>query len=388
MKRTRLLLVALAGSLVALGGAGAPGVAGASGGSGFVYTMSNAASGNSVIAYARASDGTLAPNGVYATGGSGTGQPRLGSQGSVVLTADRRRLLVANPGSGDVFAVGANGTLTLTDREPSNGDRRESIAIRGSLVYVLNTGSPNNISGYTLDHSGNLTPLRGSIRALSREGAAGGYLAAFPSGGSAPPGERKVDARAVDPEGEPALASLVVAPDGVTIPFDDPAVSEALRAALAAPWPDVLSTLVVGESRFAGAITAVRDGDRVRLELDPFARIFPAELVEVGAGLFGHTPAPAARSSRATAAQSHGLGIPSRPRPWSASSVDRGSIRSSRRSRRSRSKRPTAPVLRPSRSARSRAGRSRSCPGTERTMSCRRRRSRIARTSGRCARSV
>jgi len=133
-------------------------------------------------------------------------------------------------------------------------------------------------------------PSEGALAVASV--ASGGYLAAFPSGGSAPPGERKVDARAIDPEGEPALASLVVAPDGVTIPFDDAAVSEALRAALAAPWPDVLSTLVVEESRFAGAITAVRDGDRVRLELDPFARIFPAELVEVGAGLFGHTPAP------------------------------------------------------------------------------------------------
>lgn len=40
----------------------APAGARASGGSGFVYTMSNAASGNSVIAYTRASDRTLAPN--------------------------------------------------------------------------------------------------------------------------------------------------------------------------------------------------------------------------------------------------------------------------------------------------------------------------------------
>ena len=87
------------------------------------------------------------------------------------------------------------------------------------------------------------------------------------------------------------------------------AVSEALRAALAAPWPDVLSTLLVEESRFAGAITAVRAGDRVRLELDPFARIFPAQLVEVGAGLFGHTPAPTG-----LVIQRYGGGEP--PWPW------------------------------------------------------------------------
>ena len=160
-KRKDLLRTGLALGLLALGVAGASGAAGASTSAGFVYTMSNAGSGNSVIAYARAADGTLAPNGAYPTGGRGTGVPRLDSQGSVVLNADRLRLLVANPGSDDVsvFAVGANGTLTLTDREPSNGDRPERIAIRGSLVYVLNTGSPNNISGYTLDQSGNLTPL-------------------------------------------------------------------------------------------------------------------------------------------------------------------------------------------------------------------------------------
>ena len=48
----------------------------------------------------------------------------------------------------------------------------------------------------------------------------------------------------------------------------------------------------VASSKFAGALTAVRDGDRGRLASDPFARIFPAELVEVGPGLLGRTPAP------------------------------------------------------------------------------------------------
>jgi len=120
----------------------------------------------------------------------------------------------------------------------------------------------------------------------------GGYLAAFSADATPPAGERKLDARAVDPEGPAALVSLVLAPDGVTIPFDDPAVSGALRAALAAPWPAVLSTLLVEESRFAGALTAVRNGDRSRLESDPFARLFPARIVELGPGLLGRTPPP------------------------------------------------------------------------------------------------
>ena len=122
--------------------------------------------------------------------------------------------------------------------------------------------------------------------------SSGGYLAAFASTGAAPPGERKVDAGAVDPEGAPALVSLVLPPDGITIAFDDAAVSGALRADLTEPWPDVLSTLVVGSSRFASSLTGVRDGDRARLASDPFARIFPAELVEVGPGLLGRTPQP------------------------------------------------------------------------------------------------
>ncbi|MCA1582203.1 MAG: lactonase family protein [Acidobacteria bacterium] len=135
--------------------------------------MTNAATANAIIAYARAADGTLTPNGTYPTGGKGTGMPRLGSQGSVVLTEDHRWLLVTNPGSDDlsVFAVRSDGTLQLTDREPSNGDRPESVTVHDGLVFVLNTGTPNNISGFTLDRRGRLTPLPGTRRSLSQEGA-------------------------------------------------------------------------------------------------------------------------------------------------------------------------------------------------------------------------
>ncbi len=163
--------------------------------SGLVYTMSNAAGSNKVLAFRRAANGTLTPNGVYPTGGAGTGEPRLGSQGSVILTPDDRWLLVANPGSDDVsvFAVASNGSLRLTDREPSLGDLPESITIRGNLVYVLNTGAPNNISGYTLDSSGDLTRLRGSVRRLSQPGALPAEVQFSPDGGTLVVTERNTD---------------------------------------------------------------------------------------------------------------------------------------------------------------------------------------------------
>ena len=58
-------------------------------GRGAVFTLTNASSGNAVVAYRRAANGTLQFAGWYATGGLGTGAG-LGSQGAVVVTDDRR----------------------------------------------------------------------------------------------------------------------------------------------------------------------------------------------------------------------------------------------------------------------------------------------------------
>jgi 6-phosphogluconolactonase len=64
---------------------------------------------NGLLAFERAADGTLTQFGAYDTGGAGEGVAHLTSQGSVVLSGDRRHLLVANAGSGDVsvFALSA-----------------------------------------------------------------------------------------------------------------------------------------------------------------------------------------------------------------------------------------------------------------------------------------
>src|SRR5271156_3819189 len=61
---------------------------------GAVYVLSNQSSGNSVLVYGRASDGTLTFSGSFPTGGigAGTGADPLSSQGAVVLGSGRRLL--------------------------------------------------------------------------------------------------------------------------------------------------------------------------------------------------------------------------------------------------------------------------------------------------------
>ncbi len=72
----RLLIAALF-LIPILTGFASPAAA-AGGNPGVVYTQSNAASGNQVLAYTRAADGALSFQGAYGTGGLGSGAgPRL-----------------------------------------------------------------------------------------------------------------------------------------------------------------------------------------------------------------------------------------------------------------------------------------------------------------------
>jgi hypothetical protein len=106
---------------------------------------------------------------------------------------------------------------------------------------------------------------------------------------------RRLDARVIDSTGAPALVSLVLPPDGVRLLFDDPAVQEARRRVLGGPPFDAVSTLLRDASHFEGSVTIARgphDEARLRWD-DPFARIFPARLLRVEAGVFGRVQPPA-----------------------------------------------------------------------------------------------
>ncbi len=136
-----------------------------------IYVQTNDAERNEVIAFDRSDDGRLQQLGRYETGGRGTGTPHLASQSSLALSDDGAWLLVTNAGSDELslFAVEADG-LRLAKSVPSGGSAPTSVAVRGDLVYALNNGGASNISGFRLDDRG-LTPVEGSARALSAEGA-------------------------------------------------------------------------------------------------------------------------------------------------------------------------------------------------------------------------
>lgn len=149
---------------------------------GAVYTMSNAAAANEVLMYDRAPDGGLSFAGAVPTGGTGSGSG-LDNQGAVTLSDDQRWLFVVNAGSNDVsaFRVRSDG-LRLTDREPSGGTQPVSVTSHKRLVYVLNAGVPNSISGFALDNRGRLTPLVGSTRQLSGPAAGPVQVSFSPDG--------------------------------------------------------------------------------------------------------------------------------------------------------------------------------------------------------------
>lgn len=145
--------------------------------SAIVYTASNEAGGNHVIAFDTDQHGNLVEIGRFDTRGLGTGAP-LGNQSAMATDASDRWLFVTNSGSGTLtsFRLRERG-LEFVNSVGTHGIRPISVAVFGTMVYVLNEGDgvhPNpvlrydNISGFRFTAGGILEPIPNSIRIIDK----------------------------------------------------------------------------------------------------------------------------------------------------------------------------------------------------------------------------
>jgi len=182
---------------------------------GAVFVMTNAVDKNEVIAYRRASNGTLQEAGRFATGGRGSGgnNDPLESQGSLKLSQDHSLLFAVNAGSGTVSVFSVHGSqLSLADKVISGGSEPNAVAQNGNLVYVSNVGGSSSVVGFTLDH-GKLKQIPNSTRFLSTNNSGAGGLAFSPDGRFLVVVERLTnDIDVFSVQGDGTLSPIVVNP--------------------------------------------------------------------------------------------------------------------------------------------------------------------------------
>lgn len=135
-----------------------------------VYILSNQVSGNSVLVFDRSNNGKLTYSESVPTGGTGTGGG-LGNQGGLIMAGDDNDediLIAVNAGSNSISSFKIKGgKLKLRSTVQSGGMRPVSLAQYGNLVYVVNAGGINNISGFRLRPNGDLHPIPNSSRPLT-----------------------------------------------------------------------------------------------------------------------------------------------------------------------------------------------------------------------------
>jgi 6-phosphogluconolactonase (cycloisomerase 2 family) len=182
---------------------------------GAVFVMTNAVGKNEVIAYRRATDGTLQETSRFATGGRGSGgnNDPLEAQGSLTLSQDHSLLFAVNAGSGSISVFSVHGArLSLLDKVISGGSEPNAVAQHGNLVYVSNVGGSSSVVGFTLDH-GKLKQIPNSTRFLSTNNSGAGGLAFSPDGRFLVVIERLTnDIDVFSVQGDSTLSPIVVNP--------------------------------------------------------------------------------------------------------------------------------------------------------------------------------
>jgi 6-phosphogluconolactonase (cycloisomerase 2 family) len=121
---------------------------------GAVFVQTDSTSGNAIVAYDRAANGTLTEAGTYPTGGlggqlAGSVVDHFASQGSLTYDPEAHLLYALNAGSNTitVFQVWGD-TLQRIQVISSGGTFPSSITTSGNLVYVANALNGGSIQGY------------------------------------------------------------------------------------------------------------------------------------------------------------------------------------------------------------------------------------------------
>jgi len=142
---------------------------------GAVFVMTNQTT-NSVMAFARnRGSGRLLLTDILTTGGAGNPvaippdppTDALASQGSLVRDDDNEYLYAVNAGSNEISVLEIGRTrLSFVQKISSGGTRPISLALHEDILYVLNEGGTPNITGFSVDDDGMLTPIPSSTQPL------------------------------------------------------------------------------------------------------------------------------------------------------------------------------------------------------------------------------
>lgn len=138
-----------------------------------LFVQTNNHTGNQILVYDRAKDGTLSLAEAVDTGGVGgmnegaPGDP-LSSQGSLLYISTHRLLIAVNAGSNTISVLGLDDYNQLRLRQvlDSGGTFPVSVAVHGDLAYALNAHEAGTITGYRIT-DGQLQPIEGSTRSLN-----------------------------------------------------------------------------------------------------------------------------------------------------------------------------------------------------------------------------
>jgi DNA-binding beta-propeller fold protein YncE len=251
MTRLSVATIAASAALAAIAVSGAV----AAGTEHAVFVQTDNIAGNQVVAYDRASDGTLTQLAVYNTGGlggalEGAVVDHLASQGGLAYDRQDGLLFAVNAASNTISVFAVLGEhLALRQVIGSGGAFPVSIAVHDGIVYVLNAEEGGELQGFVVT-AGRLSSLAGSGRPLGLDPSetpqfthTPGQVAFSPDGAqlivTTKANGNDIDVFAVKPFGL-LSSSPVVNPEPGTVPFavsfdkrEDLVVSEAGTNSLA-----------------------------------------------------------------------------------------------------------------------------------------------------------